>query len=85
MPPAAGVELARSGVRPIIFPTAMNLARLAESTDSAEAIAAARARPRFTVEPVLSRHHDGAPLVMIPAEAGYAVTVWREPGVGGHR
>lgn len=85
MPPAAGVELAHSGVRPIIFPTAMNLARLAESTDSAEAIAAARARPRFTVEPVLSRDHDGAPLVMIPAEAGYAVTAWREPGVGGHR
>ena len=83
MPPAAALDLAHSGTRPIIFPTAMNLARLDESEDTAEAIAAARARPRFTVEPILGRHADGAPRVTIPAEAGYPVTEWREPGAAG--
>src|SRR5690606_30104899 len=48
MPPALAVELALSGERPIIFPTMVNLARLAESSSSTEAVAAARSRQRTT-------------------------------------
>lgn len=78
MSPARAVELARSGERPIIFPTMVNLARLAESSNSAEALAAARARPRYTVQPEIALEPDGARRVTILAESGYPVTEWRE-------
>jgi 8-oxo-dGTP pyrophosphatase MutT (NUDIX family) len=78
MPPALAVELALSGERPIIFPTMVNLARLAESGSSAAAIAAARERPRTTVQPNVVVEADGIRRLTIPAEAGYPVTEWRE-------
>lgn len=62
---------AREGGMP--FPTRMNLRRLSESICVEEALAAARARPRFTVEPQTSRC-DERLVVTIPAEAGYGVT-----------
>jgi 8-oxo-dGTP pyrophosphatase MutT (NUDIX family) len=79
MPPASALELARSGERPIIFPTMVNLARLAESRSSAEALAGARARPRFTVQPEVAFDADGRRRVTIPADAGYPLTEWIEP------
>lgn len=78
IPPAHALELARSGERPIIFPTMANLARLAESGSSAEALAKARARPRFTVQPEVALEPGGARRITILTEAGYPVTEWRE-------
>ncbi|MBB5633363.1 8-oxo-dGTP pyrophosphatase MutT (NUDIX family) [Cryobacterium mesophilum] len=78
MPPAVALALAQSGERPIIFPTMMNLARLAESGSSVEALAAARARSRFTVQPEIVTEPDGARRITILPEAGYPVTVWQE-------
>jgi len=64
---------AADGDLSILFPTRMNLKRLAESSTVADAIAAARARPRFTVLPRPERR-EGGTAVVIPAEAGYGET-----------
>ena len=54
----------------IIFPTRMNLVKLAESKTAADALALARKTPVVTVEPtVITR--DGKPFLSIPEEAGY--------------
>jgi 8-oxo-dGTP pyrophosphatase MutT (NUDIX family) len=71
--PAAALARAEAGERAILFPTRMNLRRLAESETVADALAAARARPSFTVEPRAERRADGIAM-LIPAEAGYGVT-----------
>jgi 8-oxo-dGTP pyrophosphatase MutT (NUDIX family) len=71
--PAAALASAEAGERTILFPTQMNLRRLAESVDSAQAIAAAQARPPFTVTPRAERTAEGV-RVVIPHEAGYGVT-----------
>jgi 8-oxo-dGTP pyrophosphatase MutT (NUDIX family) len=72
--PTEAILAARSGEWPIIFPTLMNLERLAGSADADAALAAARARPLFTVEPLVEIRPDGSRVVTIPAEAGYSVT-----------
>ncbi|MDR3389648.1 MAG: NUDIX domain-containing protein [Rudaea sp.] len=64
---------AADGDLSILFPTRMNLKRLAESTSVAEAIAAAKARPRFTVLPRTEKREGGI-AVVIRAEAGYGET-----------
>ena len=76
--PSVALELARSGERPIIFPTMLNLERLAESSNSAEAIDAALVRPSVTVAPVITVQEDGSRTVTIPAAAGYSVSEWRQ-------
>jgi 8-oxo-dGTP pyrophosphatase MutT (NUDIX family) len=78
LPPARAAELALSGERPIIFPTMLNLLRVAESDSVAAAIAAARARPRVTVAPVMDVFEDGTRRLTIPAEAGYSVLEWTD-------
>lgn len=74
--PEHAVELAHSGERPIIFPTMLNLLRLAESSSVSSAIEAARVRPRVTVAPVIEVLEDGTRRVTIPPEAGYPLTRW---------
>ena len=74
--PAHAAELAQSGERLIIFPTMLNLMRLAESENVDHAISAALERPRVTVTPVMEVRADGARRVRIPAEAGYPVCEW---------
>ncbi|MDO7842211.1 NUDIX hydrolase [Sphingomonas immobilis] len=64
---------AADGDLSILFPTRMNLKRLAESGSVAEAIAAARVRPRFTVHPKPEKREGGI-AVVIPIEAGYGET-----------
>jgi 8-oxo-dGTP pyrophosphatase MutT (NUDIX family) len=64
---------AQAGERSILFPTRLNLGRLAESRDAASALAAAAARPPFTVHPRREAREGGFAMV-IPAEAGYAET-----------
>jgi hypothetical protein len=52
----------------------MNLDRAAEGGSVEAVIAAALARPPFTVRPVIEVSEDGSRAIMIPAEAGYSVT-----------
>lgn len=63
------VEAGEGGV---VLPTRMNLQRLSESRNSAEALARAAARPVVTVEPRVVRRPEGT-FVVIPEEAGYGV------------
>lgn len=74
--PAEALRDGREGKRKIIFPTRLNVEKLAESATVTQALSAARARTIVTVEPVIVREADG-PVLTIPAEAGYSVT--REP------
>ena len=69
--PAAALEQADE--RKILFPTRMNLTKLARSADSASALADARARPPVLVIPEPHRDERGV-TVYIPAEAGYGIT-----------
>jgi len=69
--PQAALDEAEAGRRTIIFPTLMNLARLAQAKDAADALARARSARIVTVQPALSRGPDGKPELSIPAEAGY--------------
>lgn len=78
--PAAVIERAHAGEHSIIFPTLLNLMRLAESVDTAAAIRAAGERPRFTVTPVIV-DRNGTRIAVIPAEAGYGITEHAAPPV----
>ncbi len=69
--PRAALGEAESGRRTIIYPTLMNLARLAESRDVADALERARQQPIVTVQPALARGADGKNELAIPADAGY--------------
>lgn len=72
--PEQAALAARRREQPIIFPTLMNLERLAESGRVEDAITAARARPDYTVRPTAESQPDGSTVLTIPAEAGYSVT-----------
>lgn len=71
--PQAAVAQAAAGDTAILFPTLMNLKRLAESTCVEDALAAARARTPVTVLPTVARVAGGS-TITIPAEAGYPDT-----------
>ncbi|MBJ7375300.1 NUDIX hydrolase [Sphingobium sp.] len=71
--PDAILARASAGERSILFPTRMNLRRLAESDTVDAALAAARARSVFTVLPRVERR-EGGMAVLIPHEAGYGET-----------
>jgi 8-oxo-dGTP pyrophosphatase MutT (NUDIX family) len=72
--PTAAVARTAAGDRSIIFPTLMNLGRLAESDDTSSALASAASRPHFTVRPRILTRADGSRMIVIPDEAGYALT-----------
>jgi 8-oxo-dGTP pyrophosphatase MutT (NUDIX family) len=63
----------RNGERSIMFPTLLNLMRLAESVDVDSALTVSAARPMFTVVPRVERRGERKFLV-IPALAGYGIT-----------
>lgn len=67
------IERARRGEGAIMFPTLLNLMRLAQSADVDSALAAAVLRPIVTVLPRVERRGD-AKFVVIPEEAGYGMT-----------
>jgi len=71
--PEAALARAAAGDR-MLFPTRMNLKRLAESSTVAEALAAAALRPFYAVLPIVVPTPDGGRMLRIPAEAGYGVT-----------
>lgn len=68
--PLDALAEAEAGTRKVVFPTRMNLTKLARSTSVAEAFAAARARPVVTVQPIQRDTPEGRYL-RIPAEADY--------------
>ncbi|HEY3636935.1 MAG TPA: hypothetical protein VGK90_02195 [Rhizomicrobium sp.] len=57
----------------LMFPTRMNLMKLARSVTVDDALAAARANPPVTVEPWMERSSDGK-FVRIREDAGYEIT-----------
>ena len=73
--PADAIERAEAGEQSILFPTLMNLRRLAESSNVAAALAAADERAVVPVLPVLQPHPEGFQITLDPG-AGY--------GPGGH-
>jgi 8-oxo-dGTP pyrophosphatase MutT (NUDIX family) len=67
------IQRARDGERSIMFPTLLNLMRLAESPDLDSALAAAAVRPIVAVTPRVERRGE-VTFVTIPASAGYSLT-----------
>ncbi len=72
---------AEEGKWTIIFPTLMNVKKLAESDSVSGAIEAAQASKIVTVLPVIKNGESG-PVLTIPAEAGYGVTEQSLEGMG---
>ncbi len=70
IPPRRALEDANGGRFKLIFPTERNLWKLAQHSDAATAIAAAKERPVVTVMPERVEL-DGGPGLKIPAAAGY--------------
>jgi 8-oxo-dGTP pyrophosphatase MutT (NUDIX family) len=68
--PLDALAEAEAGTKKIVFPTRMNLAKLARSNSVTEAFAAARARPVVTVQPIQRNTPEGRYL-RIPVEADY--------------
>jgi 8-oxo-dGTP pyrophosphatase MutT (NUDIX family) len=71
--PVEAVADAKSGRRPIIFPTLRNLIKLARATSVADAMARAESAPVVTVLPTVGKSERG-PVIRIPAEADYDIT-----------
>jgi 8-oxo-dGTP pyrophosphatase MutT (NUDIX family) len=71
--PAQALREAEAGARTLLFPTHMNLLKLAQHRSVAEAVAAARMAKIVTVTPRVERTPTGRKL-HIPAEAGYGIT-----------
>jgi 8-oxo-dGTP pyrophosphatase MutT (NUDIX family) len=70
--PAAALRDADAGRYTIVFPTRLNLIKLARSQRVEDALSAARAEKIVTVMPRVERTEAGA-VLHIPAEAGYDV------------
>ncbi|WP_137124073.1 NUDIX hydrolase [Roseomonas sp. HF4] len=68
--PADALAAAEAGARKVVFPTRMNLTKLARHDSVAEAFAAARATPVVTVLPEMRMTPAGR-ILRIPAAAGY--------------
>jgi 8-oxo-dGTP pyrophosphatase MutT (NUDIX family) len=68
--PADAIAEADAGSRKIVFPTRLNLWKLAHHASVAEAFAAARATPVVTVLPEM-RMTEAGRVLRIPAAAGY--------------
>nr|WP_281721303.1 NUDIX domain-containing protein [Nitrosomonas nitrosa] len=68
--PSDAVELGTSRKRTIIFPTLMNLRRLAQSESAKDCIQAASRRSLAPVLPEIEQREDG-PYLTLPADSGY--------------
>ncbi len=69
--PANAIEGTRAGTYKLVFPTQMNLEKLARHTLSAPAMATARDSRVVTVVPKQERAGDGKRLMRLPLEADY--------------
>ncbi|WP_233356270.1 NUDIX hydrolase [Henriciella aquimarina] len=73
--PARALEMEEAGEATIIFPTRMNLGKLAETARVDDAIARFRGEGVVTVLPVVGEDENGNPCLHIPVEAGYGQTI----------
>lgn len=69
--PMDAVAEAQAGIRTLVFPTRLNLLRLARHATAEEAMAAAGAAPIVTVTPEPISDGSGGTLLRIPEAAGY--------------
>ena len=69
--PQQALDMEAAGTATIIFPTRMNLGKLAETESTHKALARFAAEPVVSVLPVVGKDDDGAPCLHIPKEAGY--------------
>ena len=76
--PKQALREAEAGARVLLFPTHMNLLKLARHANVAAAVAAARQSPVVSVMPRVERTATGRTL-HIPAAAGYGITEWAVP------
>ena len=76
--PEQALRDADAGTRTLLFPTHMNLLKLARYASVAEAVAVARTTPVVAVMPRAERTATGR-VLRIPAEAGYGVTEYFVP------
>lgn len=74
--PGQALAEADAGQHTLLFPTRMNLARLAPAGSLAAALATAAARPVVTVQPQLETDAEGRKTLRIPIEAGYGGPVF---------
>ena len=72
LPPQDLLERRLRGEAKLMFPTRLNLEKLARSATVADAVRAAAAAKVVTVSPVMAER-DGVRVLRIPAEAGYSV------------
>ncbi len=73
--PQEALDKEAAGEATIIFPTRMNLGKLAEVDTATAAIKRFQQEPVVTVLPVMGKTDDGKPCLNIPAEAGYIQSV----------
>ena len=76
--PRQALRDADAGTRTLLFPTHMNLLKLARYASVAEAVAVARTTPVVAVMPRAERTATGR-VLRIPADAGYGVTEYFVP------
>ncbi|WP_290748936.1 alpha/beta-hydrolase family protein, partial [Henriciella sp.] len=69
------LDMEAAGEATIIFPTKMNLGKLAEAESVPTAISRFREGKVVTVLPVVGKDENGNPCLHIPAEAGYVQTI----------
>ena len=69
------LDMEAAGEATIIFPTRMNLGKLAEVSTVSEAKARFAAEPVITVLPYVGKDADGNPCLHIPEEAGYMQSI----------
>lgn len=71
--PETAIAEAEAGLRRVVFPTRMNLRKVACSATADEAVRTAAATPVVTVQPDV-REIDGKRHLKIPIEAGYGIS-----------
>ena len=69
--PQQALDMEEAGTATIIFPTRMNLGKLAETATTLAALERFASEPVVTVLPVVGKDDGGAPCLHIPKEAGY--------------
>ena len=69
--PQSALDMSEDGKATIIFPTRMNLGKLAECSNTDSAVSRFKSEPVVTVLPVVGKDDAGNPCLHIPKEAGY--------------
>ena len=69
--PQQALDMEEAGTATIIFPTRMNLGKLAETANTRDALTRFASEAVVTVLPVVGKDDDGSPCLHIPKEAGY--------------